>query len=265
MHADYSGALLDIRQGIAKWPMWSRLAWSDVKGQYRRTFLGPFWTTLSLGIMILAMSVVMARLFNADLQQFLPYLASGMVTWTLISGLVNGGTSVFINTESLIKSLRFPLTTLVCAAVWRNIIIFAHNLVIFVLVMVFTGIPVTWATLLVFPAILIYAVNAVWVAILLGIFASRFRDISPVVVAVLQVVVFVTPIFWNGDQIKGNLGRLLTDYNVFHHFVQIMRSPLLGNAPQLLNWAVVAGVCMVGWCISLAMFARYRRRIAYWL
>ncbi len=265
MHADYSGALLDIRQGVASWPKWSRLAWSDVKGRYRRTVLGPFWATLSLGIMIFAMSVVMSRLFGADLKQFLPYLTSGMVTWTLLSALVTDGTSVFINAESLIKSLRFPLATLVCAAVWRNIIIFAHNLAIYVLVMVVMAIPVTLSTLLLFPALLLYAVNALWVGILLGIFAARFRDISPVVVAVLQVIVFVTPIFWNGDQIKGKLGILLTDFNVFNHFVQIVRSPLLGNAPHLLNWAVVLGVTLVGWGVSFVMFARYRRRIAYWI
>lgn len=265
MHADYRGALLDVRQGVANWRMWTRLAWSDVRMRYRRTLLGPFWATLSLGVMIFVMSVVMARLFNADLKQFLPYVTSGMVTWTLLSGLVTEGTSVFISAEPLIKSLRIPLTTLVCAAAWRNIILFGHNLAIYVLVMVVMSVPVTLSTLLVFPALFLYALNAIWVGILLGIFAARFRDISPVVVAFVQVVVFVTPIFWNADQIKGRLGILLSDYNVFNHFVQIVRGPLLGNTPQLLSWAVVLGVTLVGWGVSLAMFSRYRQRIAYWV
>ena len=56
MRADYKGTLLDIWGGAQRWPMWTRLAWSDVKGRYRRTFLGPFWATLSLGTVIVAMS-----------------------------------------------------------------------------------------------------------------------------------------------------------------------------------------------------------------
>jgi lipopolysaccharide transport system permease protein len=265
MRASYPSTLLDIREGVLNWAMWGRLAWSDVKGRYRRTVLGPFWATLSLGVVIFAMSVVMSRLFNADLQQFLPYLTAGMVTWTLISSLINEGTSVFIAAESLIKSLRFPLTTLICALVWRNIIVFGHNIVIYVVVMVFAGIPLTWFTLLLFPALLLVAVNAMWVATLLGILGARFRDIPPVVSAVLQIVVFVTPIFWNAHQIKGKTGFILTDLNVFYHFVQIVRNPLLGQSAPTLSWLVAAGLGVFGWFATLAMFARFRRRIAYWL
>ena len=143
MPANYPATLRDIRQGVLNWPMWSRLGWSDVKGRYRRTVLGPFWATLSLGIVIFAMSVVMARLFNAELNKFLPYFTAGMVTWTLVSALINEGTLVFITAETLIKSLKFPLTTLICALVWRNAIVFAHNLLILVFVLLLMGVPVT--------------------------------------------------------------------------------------------------------------------------
>lgn len=265
MHANYRGTLQDVREGVLNWPMWTRLAWSDVKGRYRRTVLGPFWATMSLGVVIFAMSVVMARLFNADLQQFLPYLTAGMVTWTLIAGLINEGTAVFITAEALIKSLSFPLTTLICSLVCRNVIIFGHNIMIYVLVMVFTGIPLTLATLLLFPALLLVALNAMWVAIVLGLFGARFRDVPPVVMAVLQVVVFITPIFWNAEQIKGKVGFVLTDLNVFYHFVQIVRSPLLGQSPPAISWLVAVAVGLLGWLVMLAMFSRYRRRIAYWL
>lgn len=265
MRADYGSAFRDIRQGIVHWPMWTRLGWSDVKGRYRRTMLGPFWATLSLGIMIFALSVVMSRLFNAELRQFLPYLTSGMVTWTLISAMVSEGTSVFINAETLIKSMRFPLMTLICALVWRNLILFAHNIVIFVAVMLIMWLSPTAATLLLIPGLALVAVNAMWVAMLLGIFGARFRDIPPVVVAVLQIVLFLTPIFWNAEQIKGKVGFVLTDLNVFYHFVLLVRSPLLGSPPPALSWAVAVGVTVVGWTVALAFYARFHRRIAYWL
>ena len=265
MRADYRAALRDIRQGIAHGAMWTRLGWSDVKGRYRRTMLGPFWATLSLGIMIFALSVVMSRLFNADLKQFLPYLTSGMVTWTLISAMINEGTSVFINAETLIKSMRFPLMTLICALVWRNLILFAHNILIFVVVMLVMWLSPTAATLLVIPGLALVALNAMWVAMLLGIFGARFRDIPPVVVAVLQIVMFLTPIFWNAEQIKGKVGFVLTDLNVFYHFVLLVRSPLLGSTPPALSWLVAVGVTVVGWAVALAFYARFHRRIAYWL
>jgi ABC-type polysaccharide/polyol phosphate export permease len=265
MRADYQGALRDIRDGARNWQMWRRVAWSDVKGRYRRTVLGPFWATLSLGVVILAMSVVMARLFNAELRTFLPYFTAGMVTWTLVSQLINEGTSVFVTAESLIKSLRFPLTTLICSLVCRNLIIFAHNIVIYLCVMLFMSIPVTWHTLMLVPGLALIAINAMWVAIVLGIFGARFRDVPPVVTAVLQIVVFVTPIFWNAEQIKGKLGFVLTDLNVFYHFVMIVRSPLLGQPAPLLSWLVALGVTVLGWSLMLVLYSRFRHRIAFWL
>ncbi len=265
MGSNYQAAVGDMVQGFRNWRMWTRLAWSDVKGRYRRTVIGPFWATLSLGIVIFAMSVVMARLFNADLRQFLPYLTAGMVTWALISSILNESTSVFTTGETLIKSLRFPLSTLVFALVWRNLIMFAHNLSIHAVATVLMSVPLSWTSLALFPGLLLIALNGLWVAVLLGIFGARFRDVPPVVTAVLQVVVFVTPIFWNADQIKGKLGFVLTDLNVFYHFVQIVRGPLLGTAPAYLSWLVVLGVSVFGWVVTLAMFSRFRRRIAYWL
>jgi ABC-type polysaccharide/polyol phosphate export permease len=265
MHADYRGALLDLQEGIRNREMWLRLGWSDVKAKYRRTFLGPLWNTASLGVAIFAMSVVMARLFNNDLSKFLPYLTSGMVTWTMMAAMFNEGGQVFIASESLIRSLRFPLTTLVCALVWRNFILFGHNLVIYLLVMLTTHVAMTSATLLAVPALLLVAVNAMWLAIILGILGARFRDIPPVVSALLQIVVFVTPIFWNPDQIKGKLGFVLIDLNVFYHFVEIVRRPLLGVAPSNVSWLVVLGVTLLGWAFTILLFSRFRRRIAFWL
>jgi len=265
MHADYQGTLLDIQQAIRNREMWMRLGWSDVKAKYRRTFLGPLWNTLSLGVVILAMSVVMARLFNADLKQFLPYLTAGMVTWTMMSAMFNEGGQVFIASESLIKALRFPLTTLICSLVWRNLILFGHNLGIYALVALFTGIPVTWATLLALPGLFLVAVNAMWVAIVLGILGARFRDIPPVVSAALQIVVFVTPIFWHPEQIKGKLGFVLIDLNVFYHFIEIVRRPLLGTAPSYMSWLFALGVTLLGWTFTMELYSRFRRRIPFWL
>jgi ABC-type polysaccharide/polyol phosphate export permease len=265
MHTNYAPAFRDLLSGALNWSMWSRLALSDIKGRYRRTVLGPLWSTVSLGIVILAMGLVMARLFNSDIKQFMPYLTSGMITWTFVSSILTEGSLVFVNSESLIKSIRFPISTLVFALVCRNLIVFVHNLIIFAIVALVVGMSVTTATLLIIPGLVIVCLTGVSAGTLLGMAGARFRDISPVVTASLQIIIFVTPIFWSAEQIKGKVGLILTDFNVFYHFVNIVREPLLGRAPSATSWIITLAICVFAWVITMTLFARFHRRIAYWL
>jgi lipopolysaccharide transport system permease protein len=57
----------------------------------------------------------------------------------------------------------------------------------------------------------------------------------------------------------------MLDLNPFYHFIQIVRAPLLDQEPSLENWVVSISIAVVGWIVTLMLFGRYRRRIAYWL
>lgn len=261
---NYSAALSDFSKGIQNWKMWGRLGWQENKRRYRRTVIGPFWTTLSLGVFIGVLGIVWSRLWNQDPKIFLPYLCSGMIVWGLISAIINEGCSMFVSAEGLIKQLRFPYTLLACTVVWRNLIVFFHNLLIFFFVSLYAGFNLTWNSFLVFPGLALIFLNGIWVSILLGLFCSRYRDIQQVISSILTVSVFVTPIFFTPEQL-GSRGLFVVDFNLLFHYLNIVRAPILGKAPDVLNWAISVSGTFVGWGITLFFFSRFRRRIPYWL
>lgn len=264
MTPQYSVVLDDFLDGVMNWRMWGYLGSQEIRRRYRRTTIGPFWTTLSLGIFIFTLGVLWAQLWKQDPKTYLPFLCSGMVVWTLIGAIITEGCSVFISAEGLIKQLRFPYTLLSCSVVWRNMLAFFHNLLIFLAVMIYARVPITWATLLAVPALILIFVNGIWAVTLLGLFCSRFRDIQQVIGSALQVLMFVTPIFWAPNQL-GERFLAFVDYNVLYHFVDILRSPLLGRPPGHLSWVVAVVVTVVGWSATLYLFSRFRRRVPYWL
>ena len=173
------------------------------------------------------MGVVWAKLFNQDIRTYLPFVTTGIVCWGFVSALPNEGCSTYTGNEGVIKQLRIPLTTLNCIVVWRNVIILLNNLVIVILVIVFFPVPVTWATLLFIPGVLIVSVNGLWATMVLGMVSLRYRDIPPLVSNMVQVLLFVTPIFWNPGQI-GEKSRLV-QWNYVYHITNIIRAPLLGT------------------------------------
>lgn len=264
MTPQYDIALADIVHGVQDWRMWGRLGWQETKRRYRRTVIGPFWTTLSLGIFTFTLGILWAQLWKQNPKTYLPFLTAGMLAWVMVSTIITEGCGGFTAGEGLIKSLRISYTVLSCSIVWRNLIVFLHNFVIFAVVVFYANVPVTWNTLLVFPGLLLVSVNGVWVTTLLGMLCSRYRDTQQVIGSILQVAMFITPIFWTPEQLGPHFSTFV-DFNFLYHYVDIVRSPLLGRAPAALSWWVAVAGTVVGWGGTLFLFSRFRRRIPYWL
>jgi len=63
-------ALLDLWQGLKHQELWWPFAVHDIKQRFRRSTLGPFWLTLSMGIMVAALGFVFSKLFNQEISIF---------------------------------------------------------------------------------------------------------------------------------------------------------------------------------------------------
>lgn len=256
-------AVRDIVDGAQLWHVWGTLGLNDIRQRYRRSKIGPFWLTISMAVMIASIGGLYAGLFRARVAHYLPHVAIGFVIWSFVSGLINEGCNSFIAGQSSIKQVRLPLSIYVYRVVWRNLLIFGHNLLIVLVVVLIFAIRPGWIALLAMPAIVILSLNGVWVGLLLGLFSARFRDVPQIVATAMQIVFFLTPIIWQPESLPGR--ALIVTFNPFFYAVELVRAPLMGTAPSLLSWVVVLAVTFVGAAIAIAMYGRYRRRIAYWI
>ena len=116
----------------------SRLACYDIRKRYRRSLLGPFWITISLGAFILGLSFIYSPLVGGEAGSFLPFVAFGFIAWQFISQLVLDGCTVFIANGPIIQQLQAPLSIYIYQTIWRHLIILAHNLLIYVLIALLT-------------------------------------------------------------------------------------------------------------------------------
>ena len=73
MTPNYGDAIADIVHGAGMFDLWGRMGWADIRRRYRRTVIGPFWTSVSLAIFIITMGVVWANLWKLDPKEYLPY------------------------------------------------------------------------------------------------------------------------------------------------------------------------------------------------
>lgn len=257
-------ALDDVRQGFARSDLWLLLGWHDIRQKFRRSLLGPFWLTISTAILLVALGFVYAALFKMDLKQYFPFLAAGIVTWSLISTLVIEGCQTFIASESMIKQIRLPFTVHAFRVVWRNILVFLHNIVIVIaVVLIFARLPGATSLLALLAGLGLIMLNGVWVCLLLGLICTRYRDMPPMITSLIQLVFFVTPIIWHPSLLAGR--QRIINFNPFHHFIELLRAPMLDTIPSAATWTAVLAITVLGWLATVLAFWRYRRRIAYWI
>lgn len=260
-----SGAFGDVRAAMQQHHIITTLGWQDVATRYRRSRVGAFWLTINMMVMLAAIGIVFGSLFRQPMAEFLPYLAIGLIIWGLLSALITDGCTSFISASDTILQLRMPLFTHVMRVVWRNLIILGHNLLILPLLFLFFMKPITWLALLAIPGLALLILNAIWMMIIAAVACARFRDLTQIVQNGMLVLFYVTPIMWKAALLPARVGAAMLDFNPFYHLINIIRAPLLGEAPTALSWTVAVSMTLLGWIVALAFFGIYRKRIPYWL
>ena len=92
--------------------VWLHLAKQEVKQRYRRSVLGPFWITISTGIMVAGMGPLYSYLLKQPVGPYFQYIAVSFVIWNFISSSINDSCFSFISAEGFIKVVKLPYTTL---------------------------------------------------------------------------------------------------------------------------------------------------------
>jgi lipopolysaccharide transport system permease protein len=91
----------------------------------------------------------------------------------------------------------------------------------------------------------------------------RFRDLPQAVASVMQIGFFVTPVIWQRGQ--GRLSSDFVDLNPLYHLMEIIRAPLLGQWPTLLNWSSAGGAAAAAALFAFISLGVTRRQIYLWL
>ncbi|WLA69335.1 ABC transporter permease [Bradyrhizobium diazoefficiens] len=245
------------------WPLWVRLGWNDILQRYRRSMLGPFWLTASMAVMVIVLGILYAELFATPIHDFLPYVCVGLLTWTLISSFLTEGGVMFTGAESYIKQVRLPYSVYVFRSTWSKLVIFAHNIVIYVGVLLYFQIWPGAVALLAIPGLVIILINGGAVTLLIGMISARFRDVPQLINSVVQIVFFVTPIMWRPELLRSR--AYIADFNPFYHLIEVVRMPLLGGIPSMKTYAALVVITVFNLTVVGLFFSRFRARISYWV
>lgn len=252
-----------LAAGVRATPLWLQVSFEDVRFRYRRTYLGPLWLTLSMAFLMLTLGLLYSGFFDVETRIYLPYVGVSLISWTLIAGIVNESAVTLGQNGHLIKNTPLPIAVFALRVVAHNLVIFAHNIAIVPFVYLAWPDYLNWHLLLFVPGMALFALNAVPVAIALSLLGGRFRDVTQIVTNLMVVAFFLTPVFWTPE--LAGARAFVVDWNPFYHVLELLRRPVLGQAPAPGSWVVVTASAAFWWAVAYNLSRRYRRSIVYFV
>jgi lipopolysaccharide transport system permease protein len=255
--------LEELKLGLPSHEQWLFMAVQDIRLRYRRSMIGPWWVTISTGVMVMILGFLWSHIFGTDLENYLPFFAVGYVLWGWMSGQVSDAAGGFFQFQEMIKQVKLPFPIFVFRLNVRQCIVLLHNSIIIALVLLFLGKGFTLLSLVAIPNLILVQLNLTLLSIVITIFCTRYQDMTQVVNVGTQITFFLTPILWQAETLKNRI--YLAEMNPVYHWIEIVRAPLLGHLPTMNNyiWSIASLILLLG--LAAYCLGRYRSRIAFWL
>lgn|SRR5664279_911189 len=260
----------------------TNLTMREVRGKYKRSFLGQTWSLLNPIASLAIYTVVFGLVLKATpppgepsgIDVFTLWLACALLPWNFFSASMMGGMSSLLGNANLIQKVYFPRYTLVVSNMLASLVTFGFELLVLGGVALLFGSKIWIWIPLVVVFVIFLAIFGLGIGLMLSIANVYFRDTAQFMGILLQVWFYATPIVYPVTLIaatqaewekNGRNFPLLWVYrlNPMERFVQIFRNLLYDNRlPAWGDMAYCVGAAAVSLALGAWVFSRYQARIA---
>ena len=248
-----------MAMNLYKEKLWliANLAARQFQQRYRGSFLGVLWPFFAAAIQISIYAFIFSVILKARWQQVgisgpqedLPFwlvMFAGMTVYFFCSEIIAAAPGMVTSVPNYVKKIKFPLAVLPIVQTLVSITTACVFLVILTAAIVFTG-NLHWHILLtplVFMQSALWCLGLSWMMAAAGVFV---RDLQQVVPFMLQIMLFLTPIFYPASAVPERF-RVIAKLNPLAFLVETFRNlALWGIFP---SWKVF-GI----WTIASVVFA----------
>ena len=243
------------------------LAKRDFTERYSGSALGFMWSFVYPLINILIYMIIFGSLMGARLPGMSSiwgygvYLIAGLVPWTAFANTVTRSSTVFLDKKNIIAKIHVDLPTLPLFIVLSETITFVVTLAIFLVILLITGIPLTWYLALIPVLYIIQQVFAYALGFFLAMFVVFLRDLKEVVAIGFQIWFWFTPIVYVFDILPSFaqkvliLNPMLSVVSAYHDIFVFQRMPSF----FYLFLVLMAGVALI--VVDYAIFRKLEKDI----
>jgi lipopolysaccharide transport system permease protein len=246
----------------------------ELKARYRGSVLGFFWSFINPLLLLLVYSFVFAYVLKNNtkgIDHYALFLFCGILPWTWFSSSLLESSSVLISGGNLIKKVLFPAEVLPIVTVLANMVHFFLGLPVLVAFLIWYDAPITIAELVWLPlVVLVQLLLTLGLALLVSSLTVHFRDIKDILVNLITLWFFATPIIYPMLEGTGPLAEMppyaktILNLNPFTHLAVSYQEILYWPGPYgHWKWLLALGLASVAlFLFGYFVFDRLRDSLA---
>jgi len=240
---------------------WVYLAFLKVQADNRNTKLSFLWEPLTVFFVASVLSIVWVQILDIDdAGNYFLYVLVGFCLWTLLfSKLINRALSSLIRRKKELTRVARPISTLfyedMFFAFTKFMLAFPVVLVC-CLILADVGFIELLSALM---GVVLILFAALGLCLSLGVVAFFVEDIMPLVKAAMRLGFLTTPIIWTPDKLGEYQSYVW--FNPFYSFLDICRSPLIGDGIPGFSWMVAISITISLLLMGLIVFQLMGRKI----
>lgn len=239
----------------------------DFVAQYKQTVLGPIWHVIQPMFTTIVFFLVFSKIANIDTDGIdaIPFYMSGITIWNYFSSCLTNTSNTFVANAGIFGKVYFPRLVLPLSSVLSNIIRFAIQFALLLIVMIWFGvkhhnfyISITW--LLVPLLVLMMAGLGLGLGIIISSLTTKYRDFAVLISFAVQLLMYATPIVYPLSFLKGKSYAVLVKCNPLTPIVEAFRYSLFGKGSMDAMQLLYSGIfIIVSLFIGVMVFNKVER------
>jgi lipopolysaccharide transport system permease protein len=237
----------------------------ELAARFRGSILGWLWAVFGPLVMLSAYTIIFSNAVGVPksaqgggVKTYALSIFTGLIVFNLFSEIMYRSPGLLQEHVNFIKKSIFPSETLAWTATIRALVYAAISFAVLLIFELFVtaGLP---ATVLLLPLVIVpmvlFLLGVSWFLMALGSFT---RDVAHLMISIVPVLMFATPIFYSITDVPPQL-RLYVHFNLIGNYVEMIRDLLLyGRLPNLLLYAGTVLVSLVIFRFGYRFFMRYK-------
>ena len=218
----------------------------DLKVRYKNSVLGFVWSLASPLLMMLVFWFIFGMMWPNQTPFFHVFILIGVLSWNWFGASMAGGIQSIVSNASLINKVYFPREILPLSIVLSELVNFLLAVPVLLVVILFSGIPLTPYALWVPAIILIQMLFTLGVVLVLCTANVYYRDVSMIMEVVLLAWFFLSPIFYDYAIFAGRtldvaglslpIGRIAYFVNPMGTLIANYRTVLYGSVDSAMDY-----------------------------
>lgn len=226
-----------------------RMAVNDFKSRYAASFLGIMWAFVMPVVTILVFWVVFQLGFKSAPIKNIPYIlwfTVAYIPWIYFNDTLSFGVNSLIDYSYLVKKVKFRVGYIPLVRIVSSMFVHLFFIIFLFLMVLCYRRPIGLFSLQAIYYSFALTCLSGGLVFLLSSLAVFFRDIAQLVMVMLQIGFWVTPIFWNTNEMNDNILTILK-LNPLYYIVEGYRESFIYHIPF---WEHVGLSCYF-WCITV--------------